>query len=138
MEEEATVREAEDVCSDAAARMRIRENVVPIDTATPIAEDVHVSRQEALIAGTVPIERKQLTSEGGTSIAATPDPDRFYEPSYIPFLETLIAEVVKEEGPLPLPLLGRRISALHGWQRTGRRISRQISKSLGQVRSPGK
>jgi hypothetical protein len=61
------------------------------------------------------------------------DPERFYDASYIPVLETLITEIVDREGPLPLALLGRRVSALHGWQRTGRRISEQVARALSNV-----
>lgn len=63
----------------------------------------------------------------------TPDPDRFYEADYIPVLERLIADVVDREGPMPLALLGKRVSGMHGWQRTGRRISDQVSKALAQI-----
>ncbi|WP_138468940.1 DUF3320 domain-containing protein [Poseidonocella sp. HB161398] len=65
--------------------------------------------------------------------AAVPDPERFYDPDYGPELEALIAEIVRDEGPLPLTLLGRRVAAAHGWQRTGRRIAERVRNALGQV-----
>ena len=34
---------------------------------------------------------------------------------------------------MPLSLLARRITTLHGWQRTGRKISEQVRASLEQV-----
>jgi hypothetical protein len=34
---------------------------------------------------------------------------------------------------MPIALLGKRVSGIHGWQRTGRRISEQVSRALGRV-----
>lgn len=60
-------------------------------------------------------------------------PEQFYDASYIPVLEALVAKIVLNEGPLPFSLLGRRISSLHGWQRTGRRIAEQVRLALANV-----
>ncbi|MFP8967209.1 DUF3320 domain-containing protein [Pokkaliibacter sp. CJK22405] len=68
--------------------------------------------------------------------ATTPpeiDPDKFYDAAYIPVLESLVDHLVRAEGPLTLASLGRKISGLHGWQRTGRRISEQVNLALGSV-----
>lgn len=62
--------------------------------------------------------------------AGTPDPDMFYEVSYLPQLRAIVDDIVHRKGPLPLTRLGREVSNAHGWQRTGRRIMSQLLKAL--------
>ncbi|GHE78774.1 DNA helicase [Camelimonas fluminis] len=61
------------------------------------------------------------------------DPDQFFDDDYTTRLASIIATIVTEEGPLPLPLLARRVTTLHGWQRTGSRIAERIKQALLQV-----
>ncbi|WP_460272146.1 DUF3320 domain-containing protein [Celeribacter sp. ULVN23_4] len=80
--------------------------------------------------------REPETSGAEVSVeesVVSPDPERFYDADYIPVLERLIADVVEREGPMPVALLGKRVSGMHGWQRTGRRITEQVSRALGLV-----
>ncbi|TGN42174.1 DUF3320 domain-containing protein, partial [Paracoccus liaowanqingii] len=56
-----------------------------------------------------------------------PDPDRFFDDDYTPELRRLMQQVVDAHGPLPEASLARRISQLHGWQRTGARIQTRIT-----------
>ncbi|MBE9640669.1 DUF3320 domain-containing protein [Salipiger pacificus] len=89
-------------------------------------------RQEAQFARAAPSAARPEVGEAGSS-EASPDPERFYDADYIPVLARLIAGVVEREGPMPIALLGKRVSGMHGWQRTGRRISEQVSRALGLV-----
>lgn len=65
--------------------------------------------------------------EGGPERAAAPDADRFFEDDYTPRLLALMERVIAGQGPMPEGSLARRISQLHGWQRTGARIQARIS-----------
>lgn len=56
-----------------------------------------------------------------------PDPARFFDDSYTSDLRQLMQQVVDRHGPLPEASLARRISQLHGWQRTGARIQSRIT-----------
>lgn len=91
------------------------------------------AERERLVARGPDQAPKKSPSHFGEPAHPTADPDRFYEPSYVPVLEALIESIVSDEGPLPVSLLGRRVSTLHGWQRTGRRISEQVRASLGRI-----
>lgn len=106
--------------------------VVAPDSPQDVSEE-ETSRQEPMVAGQgsdVYVSKAAPLGEQGTP---KPDPDRFYEPNYHGTLEKLIADLVCREGPMPLSLVGRRISAMHGWQRTGRRIADQVRASLRGV-----
>ena len=89
-------------------------------------------RQEPMIAkgfGNKPSETSSLNTDALSAL----NPEQFYEATYILILEELIAQIALNEGPLPIALLGRRVSSLHGWQRTGRRIAEQIHLALANV-----
>ena len=70
------------------------------------------------------------TKESNTN---EPDPKRFFEATYTPVLESLIAEIVSNQGPMPDDLLARAIANEHGWQRVGRRIRDRVFACLGNV-----
>lgn len=107
----------------------------PDSRAAKAAPPTTSGRTEPLIAGMSTGMSTAANARTGDTAdeAAVPNPDRFYEDSYLPTLERLIAGLVEREGPMPMTLLGQRVSALHGWQRTGRRISEQIARAMGQV-----
>lgn len=54
------------------------------------------------------------------------DPSAFFEDSYMSTLNSLIDRVLDEKAPMTLESLAREIARLHGWQRTGRRISERV------------
>jgi hypothetical protein len=56
------------------------------------------------------------------------DASRFFEPSYDAELTQMITGIVESEGPILDELLTRRIARLHGWQRTGTRISERVAR----------
>lgn len=62
-----------------------------------------------------------------------PDPDRFYDLSYIGELRQMVQEILTDEAPLPLRNLGKEIANRHGWQRTGRRIMERVERALGDA-----
>lgn len=61
----------------------------------------------------------------------TPDADRFFEDGYTPQLLALMEKVIASQGPMPEAALARRISQLHGWQRTGGRIQARVAALQG-------
>ncbi len=105
--------------------------VTPVVKAA-VKEDADSVQEETLFTrATISPVMERTGDAGGANV--TPDPERFYDKDYIPILERLIVKVVTREGPMPLALLGKRISGMHGWQRTGRRISEQVSNALSLV-----
>jgi hypothetical protein len=54
------------------------------------------------------------------------DPDAFFDKAYDERLQAMVAHVVAEEGPVLDLVLARRISRVHGWQRTGSRIQERV------------
>lgn len=59
--------------------------------------------------------------------AVQPSPERFFDDDYSADLRSLMQQIVATEGPMPDSSLARRISQLHGWQRTGGRIQARIA-----------
>ena len=78
-----------------------------------ISEDSHVSPSI------------YVESDPSTAVAAVL-PDQFYDPAYDATLATMIAHVVRNEGPLLDSVLAKRIARAHGWQRTGARILERV------------
>jgi Protein of unknown function (DUF3320) len=64
---------------------------------------------------------------------STPDPERFYDLSYVGELRQMVQEIISEEAPLPVRNLGREIANRHGWQRTGRRIMERAERAMGDA-----
>lgn len=60
------------------------------------------------------------------------DTSRFFERSYDSELSTMIAGIVETEGPILDEALARRIARLHGWQRTGARITERVTLLAGR------
>ncbi|WP_347138260.1 DUF3320 domain-containing protein [Paracoccus sp. SSK6] len=56
-----------------------------------------------------------------------PDPARFFDDDYLADLRGLMRRIVARDGPMPESCLARRISQLHGWQRTGARIQARLA-----------
>lgn len=54
------------------------------------------------------------------------DPSAFYEDSYMPTLKSLVDGVLDKKAPLTMEALAREIARMHGWQRTGKRISERV------------
>lgn len=116
--ETATVPHLEGTAAD-------NEVALPISDDNPVRQEMQFARAPSAVAA------DQMSDAGPIETRA--DPERFYDAAYLPSLETLIADIVEREGPMPITLLGKRISAMHGWQRTGRRIADQVSRALGSV-----
>jgi len=64
-----------------------------------------------------------------------PDTDsgRFFEPSYDSQLTRMILTIVENEGPVLDEVLARRIARLHGWQRTGNKITIRVTGLAAKV-----
>ncbi|WP_349636745.1 DUF3320 domain-containing protein [Tardiphaga sp. P9-11] len=58
------------------------------------------------------------------------DPERFFEFSYRPSLQSMIDAVMEAEAPVREDILAQRIARAHGWLRTGARIREQIARHL--------
>ncbi|TQS72538.1 DUF3320 domain-containing protein [Rhodobacteraceae bacterium] len=72
-------------------------------------------------------------AQAKTATPPPPDPARFYDLSYIPVLERLVADVAHAHAPLTFSQLAKQITAMHGWTRAGRRICEQIYDALALV-----
>ena len=56
------------------------------------------------------------------------DASQFFERSYDAELTRLVTGIVQSEGPISDDVLVRRIARLHGWQRTGTRITERVMR----------
>jgi len=56
------------------------------------------------------------------------DADKFFDVSYEPMLVDMISLIVATEGPVLDAVVARRISRVHGWQRTGSRIIERVKE----------
>lgn len=56
-----------------------------------------------------------------------PTPERFFDDGYTADLRSLMQQIIAVEGPMPDSSLARKISHLHGWQRTGARIQARLA-----------
>lgn len=96
--------------------------------------DLLEPREEPLVAGVNLPEHDSIEADATEEVGnLTPDPEQFYDAAYIPRLERFIEDIVKNEGPLPVTLLSRRVAQKHGWQRTGRRIVEQVRAALACI-----
>lgn len=73
------------------------------------------------------------TSESNASVSVTVDSARFFDTDYSPVLQELIRQIVRENGPLPVPRLASEVANMHGWNRTGKRISQQVHANLSGI-----
>lgn len=73
-----------------------------------------------------PISRLQYVESDPLTAVEAIIPDEFFSPGYDETLRTMIAHVVRNEGPLLDSVLARRIARAHGWQRTGARIQERV------------
>ncbi|OJY64453.1 MAG: hypothetical protein BGP12_15215 [Rhodospirillales bacterium 70-18] len=88
------------------------------------------SPDEAVMAPDAP--RPAVARAGG---APLPEPDRFYDPDYIPALAAMMAPIIAAEAPITLHRLARLVARRHRFQRTGReivRVVRAVAEPLGQ------
>ncbi len=56
------------------------------------------------------------------------DAERFFERSYEGQLGILVSSIVEAEGPILDEVLVRQVARLHGWQRTGARITDRVTR----------
>ncbi|WP_195759781.1 DUF3320 domain-containing protein [Paracoccus sp. S-4012] len=55
----------------------------------------------------------------------------FFSDGYSIRLNSIIAEIIRTDAPLPLDLLRRKVARLHGWHRAGGLIAARIDACLG-------
>ena len=60
------------------------------------------------------------------------DPARFYDREYETVLNSMVALTLKHEAPIYEDMLVARIARAHGFQRSGDRIQRAVSKVVGR------
>ncbi|SFM91665.1 Part of AAA domain-containing protein [Variovorax sp. OV329] len=94
----------------------------------PLASTVQpeVYARNVAVEDGAPSSRLQYVESDPLSSVQSVIPDDFFNPSYDATLRTMIAHVVKNEGPLLDSVLARRIARAHGWQRTGARIQERV------------
>jgi hypothetical protein len=56
------------------------------------------------------------------------DASQFFEHSYDAELTRMVIGIVESEGPILDEVIARRIARLHGWQRTGAKISERVTR----------
>ncbi|MBD8568351.1 DUF3320 domain-containing protein [Pseudomonas syringae] len=147
------VEEAERLKADAAVAevIEIAEQVGQVvlgEEGTPVANDPTLGMPELKYARAADIEdtNKYVAYEPvsylvyrETDPAQAVDnvnPDLFFETEYTPLLQSMIAHVVNEEGPILNTVLARRVARAHGWVRTGARIRDRVDQvALAHFRS---
>ena len=80
-----------------------------------------------------PNNTEQTATRVATSVNSMPDPDRFYDLSYIGELRQMVQEILLEQAPLPVRNLAKEVANRHGWQRTGRRIMERVEHAMGDA-----
>lgn len=70
------------------------------------------------------------------SIICDPERDRFYEPSYRPWLRQMVDHVVETEGPVFFDIVVDRLARAHGFQRARDGIRGVVKAALGVGRFP--
>ena len=53
-------------------------------------------------------------------------PEQFFDEDYTPILQSMIAYVINNDGPILDSVLAKRIARAHGWGRTGTRIKKRV------------
>ncbi|MDN5537740.1 DUF3320 domain-containing protein [Comamonas sp.] len=110
----------------------------PADTVPPRASqasaevepkpvEVHARRVIASNGGELPIAQHYVECDPASAVGVR-DPDAFFDKVYDERLQAMITFVVAEEGPILGLALARRISRVHGWQRTGSRIQERVEE----------
>lgn len=61
-----------------------------------------------------------------------PDPSRFYDREYEPILRSMVESALKHEAPIYEDVLVDRIARAHGFQRSGDRIQKAVSRVVGR------
>jgi very-short-patch-repair endonuclease len=90
--------------------------------------------------GAVPVTPPAVATNGGDEYVATNfsllelrlDPARFYDREYETVLNSMVALTLKREAPIYEDVLIARIARAHGFQRSGDRIQRAVSKVVGR------
>jgi very-short-patch-repair endonuclease len=65
---------------------------------------------------------------------ASPNLARFHDPSYLPQLKAMAAEIIDAEGPITLKRLSDRIARAHGFERTGKQIKGTVWGACKRIR----
>ncbi len=61
-------------------------------------------------------------------------PDRFYDPEYLSVLQTLATKLIDDLGPITFRYLSVKIARLHGFQKTGSKIKKQVWAAISNTR----
>lgn len=67
-----------------------------------------------------------------STLGVRPDPSRFYDRDYEHVLNSMVAHTLKQEAPIYEDVLIERIARAHGFQRSGDRIQRAVSRIVGR------
>ena len=147
------IEEAERLKADAAVAevIEIAEQVSQVvlgEEGTPVANDPALGMPELKYARVSDVEATTeylayeplsylVYRETDPALAVeNVNPDLFFETEYTPLLQSMIAHVVNEEGPILNTVLARRIARAHGWVRTGARIRDRVDQvALAHFRS---
>ena len=116
------------------------ESEKPFDRVLAKNEDVFVSdsdtkfRRNLQTPGKIETTHAIEQHDSSEKYLLTPDPNRFYDPDYLPQLQAMAVTLIDTEGPITFKRLSDRIARAHGFQRTGRQISNTVWKACSQIR----
>lgn len=109
--------------SDVAVDQTDAEEDAPI----LVAEDPDPPRMEEFA--------RRPTDQPDAHASHSADPDRFYEPSYLPNVRAMAAAIIDREGPVTFKRLTQQIARAHGFQRTGKEIRSVAWQAVGELRA---
>jgi hypothetical protein len=82
-----------------------------------------------------PVRVARAPASTGVPGAVVAEPARFYDPGYRGRLQAMAREIIDAEGPITFKRLSDRIARAHGFQRTGKEISRTVWAACHRVRT---
>lgn len=80
---------------------------------------------------------EEVSEDGGSSAAnelVQLNPDLFYEREYLPVLEGACARIIDKIGPITFRHLSTKIARMHGFNRTGSQIKKQVWAAIAKKR----
>jgi very-short-patch-repair endonuclease len=78
------------------------------------------------------LSRTEYVATNFSALGLKPDASRFYDRDYEPVLRSMVEHVLKYESPIYEDLLVVRIARAHGFQRSGDRIQKAVTRVIGK------
>lgn len=107
-----------------SGRTESRDDAITLPQAVPVPATPLHEREQAPGAG-----RPSYAVADVSACGFEPNPDRFYEASYVPALRAMVSHVIATEGPIYFDQLVTRIARAHGFLRNGGTIVDAVSRA---------